>query len=425
MNINGKSQSVSRFFTADTLSVPLTKKLTVLTSFTLQMSMDSNKRLVTPKLVVSYSSLSINSGGTLNDPIQTLSYNIEYNHDTDEFNKVALPLLIIFSLLAVVQAALRTYIAYLNKRSPFTFLIYFGESWSSWMFFLLLGLTGYWFFFTKATATITTILPQNGPIYTAFYVVLTLMVVIRVFSVGWLKINAFKTDIFLIDWEVSPLKNCWREIFIANSLAEFFTFTTVSFGWIMIWALFFLVGISWENTARSNTTLLSWTVFSDMNQIMLYFISTSVLFAVGVVFKILRKILSTWWPHPFDDFADLCCLANISVYFPLRNTPVGFYIHGNNASGSEISLMNLNDAIIKGKLRKTNSLFNPGVQNDEPNTFILYSSSDLESKLSHLRREEEQMSYDAGRKKGYLQLFKSRQNFINVDLKRTLTNLPK
>lgn len=81
----------------------------------------------------------------------------------------------------------------------------------------------------------------------------------------------------------------------------------------------------------------------------------------------------TWWPHPFDDFVDLCCLANISVYFPRRNTSTGYYIHGNNASGSEITLFELNNAILKGQLRKTNSLWNPGVSVSEANTFILYA----------------------------------------------------
>ena len=48
--------------------------------------------------------------------------------------------------------------------------------------------------------------------------------------------------------------------------------------------------------------------------------------------------------------------------------------------------MELNDAILKGNLRKTNSLFNPGVSNSEGSTFLLYSNNDLENKLQQLRR---------------------------------------
>lgn len=119
----------------------------------------SNNKLVSPKLLVSYIHLNINSAGVLTSPIQTVSYKINYNYDVKGFYNVAMPLFIVFTVIAMIQAGIRTYIAYLNKRSPFIYVIYFAENWTSWMFVLLLGLTGYWFFFTKATTDIYVLMP--------------------------------------------------------------------------------------------------------------------------------------------------------------------------------------------------------------------------------------------------------------------------
>lgn len=424
-NVNGNKVTTSRFFTADLFSLPLTKSLTVMTSFELQITLNQQARLSAPKIVIGYTKLPVGASGALANPVQTVTYKISYNFNVNKFNIAAIVLFIAFTVISIVQAAIRAYIAYLNKRSLFIFFIYLGENWSSWMFVVLLGLSGYWFFFTKATTTILVLMPTSGNLYAYFIAVVVLMVIIRALSVGWIKHDSFKTDIFFIDWEVSQFKNCWREVFIANSLSEFFTFRTISFGWILVITTFFLVGFGWENEGRVSTAFGSWSLFTTMSEILLFFICCSVMFLVGIIMKILRRVVFTWWPHPFDDFVDFCCLANISVYFPNRNSPTGFYIHGNNVNGSEITLMELNDAILKGNLRKTNSLFNPGLSSSEANTFLIYSNTELETKLLQLRREDEEMVYDVGRKKGYTKLFKHLQDFVNNDLKRIFLNLPK
>jgi hypothetical protein len=78
------------------------------------------------------------------------------------------------------------------------------------MFVLLLGLTGYWFFFTKATTEIYVLMPMEGKLYPPFIGVVVTMVLVRALVVAWIKYDSFKTDIFFIDWEISPVKNCWR-----------------------------------------------------------------------------------------------------------------------------------------------------------------------------------------------------------------------
>lgn len=190
-----------------------------MTSFDLEITLNNNAQLTSPKIIIGYTKLSVGSSGTLLNPVQTVTYKVNYNYNTGSFNTVALGLFIGFTVLAMVQAIVRAYIAYLNKRSPFIFFIYFGENWSSWMFVLLLGLSGYWFFFTKATSSILVLMPVSGDLYAPFIGVVVAMVIVRAITTIWIKYDAYKTDIFFIDWEVSPLKNCWREVFIANSLS--------------------------------------------------------------------------------------------------------------------------------------------------------------------------------------------------------------
>lgn len=113
-------------------------------------------------------------------------------------------------MIAIVQAIIRTYIAHLNKRSPLLFFVFFGENWTSWMFVALLGLSGYWLFFTKATSQLYVLMPASGELYSYFIGVVAAIVIVRALTVIAIKYNSFKTDIFLIDWEVSPFKNCWR-----------------------------------------------------------------------------------------------------------------------------------------------------------------------------------------------------------------------
>lgn len=53
--VNGKTDAVSRFFLQDTFSVPLTSKLTVATSVSLEFTLTSTSQTLTnPKLSVTY-----------------------------------------------------------------------------------------------------------------------------------------------------------------------------------------------------------------------------------------------------------------------------------------------------------------------------------------------------------------------------------
>lgn len=69
-----------------------------------------------------------------------------------------------------------------------------------------------------------------------------------------------------------------------------------------------------------------------------------------------RRLLNIWVPYPYEDFVDLCSIANISI-FMLDDNLHGYYIHGENPFGfSEGSIQHLetclrNESKSKGKSR--------------------------------------------------------------------------
>lgn len=104
-------------------------------------------------------------------------------------------------------------------------------------------------------------------------------------------------------------QNSWREIFIANSLAQFCTYRTFSVFWLMIVMLFFMIGVKWENHAAEviTTNLDNIQYFNAKNKIYLYFLSSSILLTISIVFKsiyfiiyfiVLRRLTVLCWPYP-------------------------------------------------------------------------------------------------------------------------------
>lgn len=78
---NGATILVSRFFIADLFSVPLTKSLTIMTQFILQITLNSKNQLVNPKVLITYTKLPLSSTGTLASPIATINYKVNFDYN--------------------------------------------------------------------------------------------------------------------------------------------------------------------------------------------------------------------------------------------------------------------------------------------------------------------------------------------------------
>lgn len=205
--------------------------------------------------------------------------------DIQTFWRVFIAIFITVNAIVLIQSLARTYIAYLNRQSVLGFFYYIANFWSLWMFYFLIVISGYWFllYYTKNIDVVEEYFnsSKNKNFYVAFYVVAALMGFFRVVTVIYDKKDKLGYEMFMINWEKG--KNSWREIFIINSLAEFYTYRTVSFFWMLLWELLFLVGLGVQDRADINKS--EGNHFPTRDRIFLYFLSGSIFLVIGIVFK--------------------------------------------------------------------------------------------------------------------------------------------
>lgn len=109
--------------------------------------------------------------------------------------------------------------------------------------------------------------------------------------------------------------------------------------------MFFTNGVGWEKLAASTATtevLDIYETLSPRNRVFNYFLGCAVFIAVGVVFKILRRLSVMFWPYPFEDFVDYCTVCNISFMFMKKNLPQAFYLHAALPERSEVTYKEIN-----------------------------------------------------------------------------------
>ena len=142
-----------------------------------------------------------------------------------------------------------------------------------------------------------------------------------------------------------------------NSLAEFYTYRTVSLFWMLAVLLFFMTGIGWEKLSAAATTASTsyYSALTPTNRLLLYFISCAVFLAIGIVFKLLRRVSVLFWPYPFEDFVDYCTITNISFVFVKRRAPHAYYLHAALPDRTDVTYKEINDSIRRG-LQKNRSL---------------------------------------------------------------------
>lgn len=76
-------------------------------------------------------------------------------------------------------------------------------------------------------------------------------------------------------------------MFIVNSLAEFYTYRTISFFWALAWTTFFMVGTGWELHTRETTYLTpgNITTLNPINPVLMYFLTASIFLVTAIVMK--------------------------------------------------------------------------------------------------------------------------------------------
>lgn len=212
----GSSLTIKRFFIEDTTTS--SSSINLMTGFTLSFNYNSNNKLDTPTLSPVYTVVSSSSSSTA--PLTTMTYEVLFTNDISSFWRGALISFIVISVIALIHTIAKTYIGYLNKKSPLQFFVNFAGVYSLWLYHYLLFMTGYWFLFTKSASNPVFLLPSRSTsLYGAFYALVAIMVVLRLVWVIVDKAEKLSTEVFVINWERSEFKNSWREIFVINTLA--------------------------------------------------------------------------------------------------------------------------------------------------------------------------------------------------------------
>lgn len=208
--IGTSTKAVKRFFLEDTYTS--NNYVNVLTNFKLSIFLNDTSYLTSPQLKISYTKLSYQNGkvSPTSDKDKTLTYQIKFIYTLTTFWPPFLGIFIAINVLVLIQSIIRTYIAYLNRRSILRFFYFFANFWSTWIFYFLIVISGYWFLFGKTTQNVYIFIPDSSEdiFYVAFYIIAGVMGLFRIITVLYDKYDKLNYEIFMINWEKG--KNSWR-----------------------------------------------------------------------------------------------------------------------------------------------------------------------------------------------------------------------
>lgn len=153
-------------------------------------------------------------------------------------------------------------------------------------------------------------------------------------------------DIFFIDWEHEKeilIKNAaelrpekyrgaWRLVFVANQFNELQKKRYISFAFSFFWVVFTWWYLDWGLTTQSIPGAYNRAKNSPENYVLRHFVGTFVLLCSGVGHLTFNYLFQLCIPLCKQEFVDLCCVSNISVFI-LDQSLHGYYIHGVSPAG--------------------------------------------------------------------------------------------
>jgi hypothetical protein len=105
------------------------------------------------------------------------------------------------------------------------------------------------------------------------------------------------TSVFVVDWDKRGERTSWRTFFVVDELVRVCFTSNYSKFWMLLWAVFLLQGVNVDSWAKSDTrTALGQGSPSPM---LLFFLGCCCVLTPGFVLKLIRKLLSTWWPYRY------------------------------------------------------------------------------------------------------------------------------
>ena len=385
-NVSGKegNNAYEDGKTTKVLSYPVSVKLRV------ELMTDEDAKIYIPLLMINYRQRLV-SYIEEDGPEDNIDFVSEYTMDTDEFWQAATGIFIGVNILTFFIWITKIYVWSKNNPSTYSSQTYtlwiLGKAgimllgtWAFMLFWYLFFMTGYWFVFYKMQYHVYILIPPTNTYQTNYYpfeVVLGLVIAFQLLWVFDIIRSQSNIDILFIDWETPNriLKpgsdqvkavmdeieghnpnnfykfsvSAWRTLFVANELNELQSTRYVSIEFTLLFMLFFLVGLGWEQlaTAQPNLEVSEEDTSSPRNPVLRFFLTSFLILIIGYTQVVLKKIFSIWFPTPAANFVDLCSVSNISVFI-LDQSLHGYYIHGVAPTGAaDVSIDELLKALLQ------------------------------------------------------------------------------
>ena len=90
--------------------------------------------------------------------------------------------------------------------------------------------------------------------------------------------------------------------------------------------------LGWQNFANEQPFQSAGSRGITSNTVLYYFLSNLIFLVCGLTQYIFRKSISIWYPICYEEFPDLCSVANVSLFI-IEDNLHGYYIHGENPYG--------------------------------------------------------------------------------------------
>lgn len=220
------------------------------------------EKIFRPYVILSYKE---KDSSLINSQTKTpASYTVEYYSDYSDILNSCLIAFICLSVLAFIITGWRTKQYSLrnprlvmdNDIKPWILhgILYFLETWSTFMFWLLFWSSGSVFISFKLQENSFLLLPEIGAgsdkIYTAFNVILGMTLAFSTIVVLIKIVKQTSIDIYCVDFEKpnfdTKTVNAWRHVFITNEFNELQTsFRYIEPETTLIWFVWFWIGFGW------------------------------------------------------------------------------------------------------------------------------------------------------------------------------------
>ena len=117
-----------------------------------------------------------------------------------------------------------------------------------------------------------------------------------------------------------------------NELNELQTFRIISCELTLIIYALIMEGIGLTNWVNHDPSLTSHTESSPRNFALVFFVTTLVIYGIGVVNYAVVYVLKMCYPLQTTEFVDLCSICNMSILM-FDESLHGYYIHGRSPFG--------------------------------------------------------------------------------------------